>query len=131
MKVPLNWLSEYVDITLPSPQLVERLTFAGLEVAGVKVLGLPIPDGLRVKAEDRGGVWAGARVVVAETLAGQRHPDADRRNLPTVTWGEGKVKQLVTGAPNIKPGDKGQKVVLALTGSVLFDGHPHTRVLKE
>ena len=33
MKVPLNWLREYVDLTLPVPQLIERLTLAGLEVS--------------------------------------------------------------------------------------------------
>ncbi len=61
----------------------------------------------------------------------EQHPNADRLTLPTVTWGEGKVKQLVTGAPNIKPGEQGQKVVLALAGSVLFDGHSEEKVLKE
>ena len=35
MKIPLTWLREYVDLTLPPAQLVERLTLAGLEVAGV------------------------------------------------------------------------------------------------
>lgn len=131
MKIPLNWLRDYVDINLPPAQLIERLTLAGLEVAGVRVLGLPIPEGVRVKAEERGPVWDRNKIVIAEVLEVQRHPDADRLNLPTVTWGDGKVKQLVTGAPNIKAGDKGQKVVLALCGSVLIDGHSEGRVLKE
>jgi phenylalanyl-tRNA synthetase beta chain len=135
MKIPLNWLREYVDITLAPAQLVERLTFAGLEVSGVRVVGLPIPDGLRVKAEERGPVWDRDKIVIAEVVSVERHPNADRLNLPTVKWGEGEgqVKQLVTGATNIKPGDKGQKVVLALTGSVLFDGHSaeKVKVMKE
>src|SRR6185436_915103 len=70
-------------------------------------------------------------IVIAEIVSVEKHPNADRLTLPTVTWGEGTVKQLVTGAPNIKAGDKGQKVVLALAGSVLFDGHSEERVLKE
>src|SRR5207244_5711528 len=37
----------------------------------------------------------------------------------------------VTGAPNMNVGDKGQKVVLALSGSVLFDGHAAERKLSE
>ena len=49
MKVPLKWLSDYVDVTLPEAQLVERMTLAGLEVGGIRVVGLPIPAGLRVK----------------------------------------------------------------------------------
>ncbi|MCI0638146.1 MAG: phenylalanine--tRNA ligase subunit beta [Gemmataceae bacterium] len=131
MKIPLNWLKEYVDLTLPPAQLVERLTLAGLEVAGVRVLGLPIPEGVRVKAEERGPVWERDKIVIAEVLSVEKHPNADRLTLPTVTWGEGKTKLLVTGAPNIKVGDKGQKVVLGLTGSVLFDGHSEVKTLKE
>jgi phenylalanyl-tRNA synthetase beta chain len=133
MKIPLSWLRDYVDLTLPPGQLIERLTLAGLEVAGVRVLGLPIPDGVRVKPDERGPVWDRDKIVIAEILSVERHPNADRLNLPTVTWGQGeaKVKQLVTGAPNIKPGDKGQKVVLALCGSVLIDGHSAERTLKE
>jgi len=45
MKVPLSWLREYVDIDIPIPELIERLTLAGLEVAGVRIFGLPIPNG--------------------------------------------------------------------------------------
>lgn len=131
MKIPLNWLRDYVDINLAPGRLIERLTLAGLEVAGVRVLGLPVPEGVRVKAEDRGPVWERDKIVIAEVLSVAKHPDADRLNLPTVTWGEGSVKQLVTGAPNIKAGDKGQKVVLALCGSVLIDGHAEVRTLKE
>ena len=131
MKIPLNWLHDYVTITMPPAQFIERLTLAGLEVAGVRVLGLPIPEGVRVKADERGPVWAPDKVVIAEVVSVERHPNADRLNLPTVTWGPGTLKQLVTGAPNIKAGDKGQKVVLALAGSVLYDGHSEEKVLKE
>ena len=131
MKIPLNWLRDYVGITLPAAQLIERLTHAGLEVASVRILGLPIPEGVRVKAEERGPVWDRDKIVIAEVVSVERHPNADRLTLPTVTWGEGKVKQLVTGAPNIKVGDQGQKVVLALAGSVLYDGHSEAKVLKE
>ena len=37
MKVPLGWLRDYVDLTLPVAQLAERLTLAGLEVADGKL----------------------------------------------------------------------------------------------
>jgi phenylalanyl-tRNA synthetase beta chain len=131
MNIPLSWLRDYVPLTLPPAQLIERLTLAGLEVAGTRVLGLPIPDGVRIKAEDRGPVWDRDKIVVAQIVSVEKHPDADRLKLPTVTWGEGKVKQLVTGAPNVKVGDQGQKVVLALVGSVLFDGHSAERKLSE
>src|SRR5438105_5558910 len=130
MKIPLTWLRDYVNVTMPTAQLIERLTLAGLEVAGVRVLGLPIPEGVRVKPEERGPVWDRDKIVIAQVVGVERHPNADRLTLPTVTWGEGKVKQLVTGAPNIKVGESGQKVVLALVGSVLLDGHSEATVLK-
>jgi len=130
MKIPLSWLRDYIDITLPPAQLIDRLTLAGLEVGSTRVFGLPIPDGVRVKAEERGPVWDRDKIVIAEVLSVEKHPNADKLKLPTVTWG-GNVKQLVTGAPNINVGDKGQKVVLALTGSVLFDGHSDVRKLIE
>jgi len=41
MRVPISWLKEYVEIPIPIPELAERLTFAGVEVATVETLGLP------------------------------------------------------------------------------------------
>lgn len=131
MNIPLSWLRDYVPLNLPEAELIRRLTLAGLEVAATRVLGLPVPEGVRVKAEERGPVWDRDKVVVAEVLSVEKHPNADRLRLPTVTWGEGKVKQLVTGAPNVNIGDKGQKVALALTGSVLLDGHAEERKFSE
>ncbi len=131
MKVPLSWLRDYVDVTLPVGQLVERLTLAGLEVAGVRLLGLEAPEGLHVKAEDAGPVWHRDKIVIGQVLAVDRHPNADRLTLATVDYGAGQPKTVVTGAPNIKVGDRGQKVIVALSGSVLYDGHAGEKVLKE
>src|SRR5437763_13835215 len=132
MKVPLSWLRDYVDLgSVPVPQLAERLTLAGLEVSGVRLIGVPAPEGLRVKGEDAGPVWDRDKVVIGEVLEVARHPDADKLTLPTVALGGGRTRQLVTGAPNLKVGDRGQKVVVALAGSKLFDGHAKEKVLRE
>jgi phenylalanyl-tRNA synthetase beta chain len=131
MKIPLSWLRDYIDVTLPPAQLIERMTFAGLEVASARVLGLPIPDGIRIKDEDQGPVWDRDKILIAQVLKIEKHPNADKLLLPTVTWGEGQVKQLVTGAPNLKVGDQGQKVVLGLVGTVYFDGHATPKALKK
>jgi phenylalanyl-tRNA synthetase beta chain len=112
-------------------ELVERLTLAGLEVGGVQLLGLPAPQGLRVKSEEVGPVWDRDKVFVAEVVKVEKHPDADRLKLPTVAYGHGRVNSIVTGAPNLHVGDSGQKVILALSGSVLFDGHATPKALKE
>jgi phenylalanyl-tRNA synthetase beta chain len=131
VKVPLNWLKDYVDLPLPVAELAHRLTLAGLEVSGVRVLGQAVPPGLRVKAEDAGPVWQPDKIVIGKILEVERHPNADRLTLVTVDYGAGQPKQVVTGAPNIKVGDHGQKIILALSGSVLFDGHASEKVLKE
>ena len=36
MKVPLSWLREYVDVTLPVGELARRLTLAGLEKEAIR-----------------------------------------------------------------------------------------------
>jgi phenylalanyl-tRNA synthetase beta chain len=133
MKVPLKWLAEYVPPTLPVADLVERLTLAGLEVSGVRLIGVPPPEGLRVKSAEVGPVWDRDKIVVAEVVEVAPHPDpaVTKLKLPTVTYGEGRTKTMVTGAPNIKVGDKGVKVILALSGSILFDGHATPKRLAE
>jgi phenylalanyl-tRNA synthetase beta chain len=131
MKVPLNWLRDYVDLPLPVAELAHRLTLAGLEVTGARVIGLPAPEGLRVKAEDAGPVWPADKIIIAEVREVARHPNADRLTLVTVDYGAGEPKTVVTGAPNLKVGDRGQKVILGLSGSVLFDGHANEKVLRE
>jgi phenylalanyl-tRNA synthetase beta chain len=133
MKVPLKWLGEYVPLTLPVAELVERLTLAGLEVSGVRLIGVPPPEGLRVKSAEVGPVWDRDKIVVAEVMEVAPHPDpaVTKLKLPTVAYGEGRTKTMVTGAPNISVGDKGVKVVLALSGSILFDGHATPKQLME
>lgn len=131
MKIPLNWLREYVDIAIPPATLIERLTLAGLEVSGTRVLGLPVPEGVRVKAEDAGPVWHRDKIVTAKVLKVEQHPNADKLKLVNVEYGAAQPKVVVTGAPNIKVGDAGQVVILALTGAVLFDGHATPKKLME
>jgi phenylalanyl-tRNA synthetase beta chain len=125
MKVPLKWLAEYVPLTVPVAELVERLTLAGLEVSGVRLIGTPAPEGLRVKSAEAGPVWPPDKIVMARVQKVEPHPDPAVVNLklPTVEYGNGRTKQLVTGAPNLKVGDSGQTVILALAGSVLFSHH--------
>ncbi len=131
MKVPLKWLEEYVPLTIPVAELAERLTLAGLEVTGVHLYGLPLPPGLRAKSEEGSLQWPRDKIVVAQVTEVKAHPDADRLKLPTVDYGGGRTKTMVTGATNLKPGDSGQKVILALAGSVLIDGHSPGRERRE
>ena len=131
MKVPLKWLREYVPITVGIPELVERLTLAGLEVGSVRLFGMPTPDGLRAKQEEKGPEWERDKIVTAQILSVEKHPNADKLKLVQLDYGAGTPKQVVTGAPNISVGDKGQKVVVGLCGCTYFDGHVSPKTLKQ
>ena len=70
MRVPISWLKEYVDITLPVEELAEKLTIAGLEVTEIDYVGLPggrDPERL---------VWEADKLVIGQILEVQPHPDA-------------------------------------------------------
>jgi phenylalanyl-tRNA synthetase beta chain len=112
MKVPLGWLKDYVDITIPLDELTERLTLAGLEVASVDRIG---------------DWWDREKIVVGEVLEVRSHPDADRLVLADVAYGGQEVEQCVTGAPNLFPykgaGKVSLKVAFAMEGAELYDGH--------
>ena len=113
MKVPLSWLKDYVDITMPVAELAERLTLAGLEVETIEHIGAN---------------WDREKIVVGQILRVEPHPDADRLTLATVDYGGAEPLTVVTGAPNVKqyegkplPGPL--KVALALAGAELIDGY--------
>jgi len=116
MRVPISWLREFVDIPISVENLAERLTFAGLEVASVETLGLP---GSELP-------WDPTRMVVGRIAEVKPHPNADRLVLATVEYGAEKSKTVVTGAPNLKVGDSGQKVAFALEGARLRDAYSAT-----
>jgi phenylalanyl-tRNA synthetase beta chain len=106
MKFSLSWLSRYLDVAVPVPQLLDRLTLSGTEVEGVAVTGVESP-----------------LVVVAQILSSAPHPNADRLSVcqvddGSVSAGSGP-RQIVCGAKNYKPGDK---VPLALPGAKLPGG---------
>lgn len=131
MKVPVSWLREYVDVSLSVPELAERLTLAGLEVSGLRFYGLPVPPGARVGQEAAGPAWARDKVITARVLKVDKHPNADKLKLVTAEYGAAEPKVVVTGAPNIKFGDSGQKVILGLAGTSYWDGHATPKQIKE
>ncbi len=117
MRVPLSWLRDFVDISVPVPQLAERLTLAGLEVEKVTYIGLP---GAELP-------WEPDKIVVGEIRAVHPHPNADRLVLAEVEYGGPEVEVVVTGAPSLlaRRGQTGLslKVAFALEGARLYDGH--------
>lgn len=99
MQFPESWLRTLVNPQLSSAELAHRLTMAGLEV-----------EALQPAAPSFAGV------VVAEVLAVEPHPDADRLRVCKVNVGETEPLQIVCGAPNVAVG---QKVPCARVGAKL------------
>ncbi|MDM5334712.1 phenylalanine--tRNA ligase subunit beta [Ureibacillus composti] len=103
MLVSLNWLKQYVDIEGLAPQeLAEKITRSGIEVDAV----IDRSQGM-------------TNIVVGYVVSKEKHPDADKLNVCQVEVGEGDVRQIICGAPNV---DAGQKVIVALPGARLPGG---------
>jgi phenylalanyl-tRNA synthetase beta chain len=102
MKLSLNWLKELLPLSQSVPEIVETLTFAGVEVEGVQQRGADFD-----------------KVIVAQIESFEQHPNADRLSVCRVNDGSGLPRQVVCGAKNFRPGDK---VPLALPGALLPDG---------
>lgn len=99
MKFSENWLRTFVDPALDSDQLAEALTMAGLEVEALEPVA-PAFD----------------KIVVAEVLSLEKHPDADRLNVCKVNVGAEEPLQIVCGASNVHAG---ARVPCALVGAEL------------
>ncbi|MEA3336356.1 MAG: phenylalanine--tRNA ligase subunit beta [Chloroflexota bacterium] len=126
MRVPLSWLNDFVDVSDLDPvELAERLTLAGLEVEHIRWVGLSPSPGYH-KPPDRMGEqdglpWDRESIFVGEILETKQHPNADRLLLATVGYGGEKPMTIITGAPNLQPGDSGLKVAFATIGARLID----------
>jgi phenylalanyl-tRNA synthetase beta chain len=99
MQFPESWLRSFVDPPLTSGELAHLLTMAGLEVEALEPVAPPMSG-----------------VVVAEVLAVDKHPNADKLKLCKVDAGQGEVLAIVCGAPNVAAG---MKVPCALVGAEL------------
>lgn len=102
MKFSENWLREFVNPAADSAELCRRLTLAGLEVEAAQALGAGL-----------------AGVVVAEILACDKHPNADKLRVCQVAAGGEHRVQIVCGAPNARVG---LKAPLAMVGAQLPNG---------
>jgi phenylalanyl-tRNA synthetase beta chain len=125
MRIPLSWLKDYVDISVPIPELARRLTLAGLEVESINYIGLP---GAELE-------WDPEKIVVGELRAVRPHPDADRLVLAEVEYGGAEPEIVVTGAPSLLEmrgqSDLHLKVAFAMEGVQLYDGHAEGQVIRK
>lgn len=102
MKVSYNWLKKYIQTDLSPEELGKVLTDTGLEVESIE----------KIEAI-QGGLQG---VIVGQVLTCEKHPDADKLKVTTVSIGTEEL-QIVCGAPNVAAG---QKVVVATVGTTLY-----------
>lgn len=101
MKISLEWLNEYVDLSDVTPeQIAHELTMSGLEVEEIEKTGPKF-----------------SYIRVAQIKLIDQHPNADKLHLVTVDLG-GETKTVVCGAQNI---EEGQIIPYASVGSKVLD----------
>jgi phenylalanyl-tRNA synthetase beta chain len=143
MKVPISWLKDFVEITIPIEELARQLTLAGLEVEAIQYVGLPLPagkvEGLTsgdsvLEINTSGIEWVADKIVVASVSEVMPYPNADRLVLCKLYDGE-QEHVVLTGAPNlfpykgIGPLEKPLKVAYAREGAQIYAGHQPGQVL--
>ena len=101
MKVPFSWIKEFVDIDMTAEELGDKLVSAGFEIEEY----IYLRDNIK-------------NVVVGQVTEIKRHENSDHLHVCQINVGD-KTLQIVTGAQNVKQGDK---VPVALDGAILPDG---------
>lgn len=107
MKISLKWLAEYVEVPADVKAFCDRLDLTGTGVEAVEKTGAAFD-----------------RIVTAQVLAKQRHPDSDHLWVTTVDVGAQNLDahgapeplQIVCGAQNFNAGDH---IVTAMVGAQL------------
>lgn len=90
MLISLDWIRDFTDVpNLSAKDIYSKFTLATAEVEDVQSLN----DHLE-------------KIVIAEILSFEKHPEADKLNLVTFTIGNNDVRKVVCGASNVKVGIK-------------------------
>jgi len=105
MKISYKWLKEYVNVSLAPVEVARILTDCGLEVEAI---------------EEYESVKGGLKgIVIGHVQSVERHPNADKLTCCKVDVGNGKVLDIVCGAPNVAAG---QRVPVATVGAMIYKG---------
>ena len=102
MKLPISWLSEYVDIDCSIEELEAKLFSCGFEVEEVIKVGEKID-----------------KIVTCKIIEIEKHPNADKLSVCKVDAGKYGVLQIITAAKNVFVG---AVVPVALDGATLANG---------
>lgn len=103
MNTALSWIKAYVpDLECSAQEYTDAMTLSGTKVEGYEALDKNLE-----------------KIVVGQIKKIERHPDADKLIICQVDVGTEMI-QIVTGAPNVKEGDK---VPVVLDGGKVAGGH--------
>ena len=103
MNTSLSWIKTYVpDLDVTAQEYTDAMTLTGTKVEGFTELDTDLD-----------------KIVIGQIDKIEKHPDADKLIICQVNIGTESV-QIVTGAPNVKEGDK---VPVVLDGGRVAGGH--------
>ena len=103
MNTSMSWIKMYVpDLDVTAQEYTDAMTLSGTKVEGYEKLDADLD-----------------KIVIGQIMKIERHPDADKLIVCQVDIGTETV-QIVTGAPNVKEGDK---VPVVLDGGRVAGSH--------
>ena len=87
MKFTKDWLQDHLKTNKTELQIIEKLNNIGLEVENIELSKNELSD-----------------FTIAKIVKSEKHPNADRLKLCKVDIGNGKIVDVVCGAPNARDG---------------------------
>ena len=91
MLISINWIKDFVDLEgIDTDELIHKFSLSTAEVE----------NEIFYKGSDVNGI------VVAEIKSVENHPDSRKLHLLKVDAGDGKLTDVVCGAPNVRVGMK-------------------------
>ncbi len=103
MNTPLSWIRAYVkDLDVTDQEYIDAMTLSGTKVENYEALDADLE-----------------KIVVGQIEKIEKHPDAEKLIICQVNVGN-EIVQIVTGASNVKEGDK---VPVVLDGGRVAGGH--------
>lgn len=104
MRTSLEWIRSMVpELSCTAQEYMDAMTLSGSKVEGYEELDADLE-----------------KIVIGQIEKIEKHPDADKLIICQVNVGTGENIQIVTGAPNVKEGDK---VPVVLDGGRVAGGH--------
>ncbi len=104
MNTSLSWVKAYVpELDVTAQEYMDAMTLSGSKVEGYEKLDADLE-----------------KIIIGQIKKIEKHPDADKLVVCQVDVGTGEEIQIVTGAPNVK---EGQKVPVVLDGGRVAGGH--------